>query len=389
MESKDKKTILIFVDWYLPGYKAGGPIKSIYSLVNYLKSDFNFLIITSDTDLGDNKTYDGIRSNEWISIDNSVSVFYTSSSYLSRKNILQLIKSVNFDLLYFNSLFSFYFSILPLLYVKLGIIKKPVLLAPRGMLGAGALKLKSKKKSLFVLISKLLTLHKSIFWHATSFQEKLEIENVFKNSVITVVPNLQYNEERLTLEHPFKNPGELKIFFLSRISEKKNLLFALNLLNRLQKDIGSIEYTIVGPIEDALYWEECKIIIKKLPGNIRVNYIGAIKNNEVSKTISDFHFLFLPTFNENYGHAIVESLLNGKPVIISDQTPWRNLNTYNAGWDIALNEGDFYLKTIEKCLNMNNEEYLRWSSASIEYAKKYCISNESIIQTKKMFNKHL
>lgn len=44
----------------------------------------------------------------------------------------------------------------------------------------------------------------------------------------------------------------------------------------------------------------------------------------------------MPTFNENYGHAIVESFVAGLPVVISDRTPWRNLEKINAGWDIPL-----------------------------------------------------
>ena len=150
MESKNKKTILIFIDWYVPGYKAGGPIKSIYSLVRYFENDFNFLVITSDTDFGETAPYPSVKSDTWVKVNNSVSVFYTSKTFLNRRNILNLMKGIKFDVIYLNSFFSFYFSLLPLLYCKLGIIKKPLLLAPRGMLGKGALKIKSGKKNLAI-----------------------------------------------------------------------------------------------------------------------------------------------------------------------------------------------------------------------------------------------
>jgi len=32
MQSKDKKKILVFIDWYLPGYKAGGPVRSMANI---------------------------------------------------------------------------------------------------------------------------------------------------------------------------------------------------------------------------------------------------------------------------------------------------------------------------------------------------------------------
>jgi hypothetical protein len=46
----DKPTILILNEYYLPGYKAGGPIRSISNLVSWLGDDFNFKIITTDRD---------------------------------------------------------------------------------------------------------------------------------------------------------------------------------------------------------------------------------------------------------------------------------------------------------------------------------------------------
>ena len=48
-----RKKVLIAIDWYLPGYKAGGPIRSCASIINCLKNDFDFAVITSDTDFSD------------------------------------------------------------------------------------------------------------------------------------------------------------------------------------------------------------------------------------------------------------------------------------------------------------------------------------------------
>ena len=44
MKNKLKKTILCFVDHYLPGYKAGGPIQSIVNLVENLGDEFEFYL---------------------------------------------------------------------------------------------------------------------------------------------------------------------------------------------------------------------------------------------------------------------------------------------------------------------------------------------------------
>ena len=61
-----KKKIIIFTDWFLPGYKAGGPIQSISNFVNHFGSVFDISILTSNKDLGSVEPYDNIESNVWI-----------------------------------------------------------------------------------------------------------------------------------------------------------------------------------------------------------------------------------------------------------------------------------------------------------------------------------
>ena len=38
-----KLNILIFADYYLPGFKAGGPIKTLSNLVDQLGDEFHFI----------------------------------------------------------------------------------------------------------------------------------------------------------------------------------------------------------------------------------------------------------------------------------------------------------------------------------------------------------
>ena len=59
----EKNRILIFIDWFLPAYKAGGPIRSIANLVDHLSESFKFYIITGDRDLGDENSFNDIKLN--------------------------------------------------------------------------------------------------------------------------------------------------------------------------------------------------------------------------------------------------------------------------------------------------------------------------------------
>ena len=49
--------ILILVDYFVPGFKAGGPIQSIRYIVDHLNKEFDLRIVTRDRDMGDSHSY--------------------------------------------------------------------------------------------------------------------------------------------------------------------------------------------------------------------------------------------------------------------------------------------------------------------------------------------
>jgi glycosyltransferase involved in cell wall biosynthesis len=71
----------------------------------------------------------------------------------------------------------------------------------------------------------------------------------------------------------------------------------------------------------------------------------------------------MTTWGENFGHAIAEALQHGKPVIISDRTPWRNLRDVQAGWDLPLQESSF-VAVLKNCYTMSADEYAAYSAAA-------------------------
>ena len=61
MIKKNKKTILCFVNYYIPGYKAGGPIRSIANIVETFGDKFDIKIICANHDDLDIKPYKNIK----------------------------------------------------------------------------------------------------------------------------------------------------------------------------------------------------------------------------------------------------------------------------------------------------------------------------------------
>lgn len=385
LDTKGKKKVLVFVDWYLPGYKAGGQIRSVASMVGHLKNEFEFRIITSDSDLHADAPYENIKSNTWIKRDDGSYVYYFSSDNKSKANLKQLIFEEQADYIYLNSLFSVFYTLYPLMIRKQFLPSRKLVLAPRGMLGKGALQIKSSKKKLFLTAAKLMGLYKNINWHASSEGEAEEIRNVFgKNARIHVAIDLV--EPRVLNSIPrIKSVGTLKAVFLSRISPKKNLDGTLSLLSKIPAS-NNIEFDIYGPIEDPEHWKKCEEIIATLPSNIKVNYKGVIENSEVISTLSNYHLSILLTFNENYGHSIVESMAAGCPVLLSDQTIWKNLKNKNAGWDIPLKNQDQILEAVIESCNWDQDNFNTMSNGALNFAREIFNDDHGIEQNKKLFN---
>src|SRR5690554_6888758 len=76
--------------------------------------------------------------------------------------------------------------------------------------------------------------------------------------------------------------------------------------------------------------------------------------------LKDYHAVFLPSRGENFGHVILESFMAGRPVVISDQTPWRNLEEKQAGWDLPLAEIKQFSNVITELANMNQSACDHW-----------------------------
>ena len=56
-----KNKIIVFIDWYLPAYKAGGAITSVLNMVDLLYNHIDFYIITGDRDLNDSEPFSNIK----------------------------------------------------------------------------------------------------------------------------------------------------------------------------------------------------------------------------------------------------------------------------------------------------------------------------------------
>ena len=62
---RKKKIIICFVHYYLPGFRSGGPTRTVANFVDHLSDEFDIRIICCDRDLGDKKAFSEILPNQW------------------------------------------------------------------------------------------------------------------------------------------------------------------------------------------------------------------------------------------------------------------------------------------------------------------------------------
>ena len=355
------RKILIAAYGFFPAQAYGGPPVSIDNFCTQM-SDYDVYVVARDHDIYDMHRLNGIHDG-WNDRGNCKVLYLADSEYTERR-FENVISEIRPDLIYIQTFFQVKTFLGPVLAARKNNL--PVLLAPRGEFCNGAMK-KKYKKIPYIYLFKMLGFFKNMYFQATSTDEYQKILFYLNKDWARVffLENFPSIPNTTTVNISNLNKGDrLKVITLSRIVPKKNLIFACKCMGMVK---GKVDWDIYGQTEDTKYWSECEKIIALLPNNIRVNYKGSIDHGNVIETFQNYNAMLFPTLSENYGHSIVEAMLSGCIPVISDQTPWRDLRKYKAGFDLPLTNKESFAKAIDFLVNMSADEMQEWSSNSIKY----------------------
>jgi glycosyltransferase involved in cell wall biosynthesis len=362
------KNILALVSYYLPGYKSGGPVRSLSNLVEEVKDRFNFHIVTRDRDFGESQAYNNIRLGEWNEVGGA-RVFYCTPHQLTLLGLRRVISSVKYDVLYINGFFNPVFSIRAILLRRNRLIRRgPCIVAPQGEFSPGAFETRWVRKQAYVKLSRAIGTYGDVSWQASSSMERGDIQKHFGAEADihlcadSVSPGLLSKK----LEPPEKRPGKLKVVYISRIVPKKNLYGAIQLLSSLR---GEVEFKIYGAIDDRSYWDKCQERIRSVPSSISVSYEGVVDHEEVVTMFSRSHVFLFPTFGENFGHVVLEALVAGCVPLVGDATPWQVIEKQRLGWTISVSQPDLWVSRLNQCLNMDQVAMDSYSNRCRSYAR--------------------
>ena len=382
---RSRPVVLTTVPYYLPGFKGGGKLLTVRNLVAGLRDQFDFKVLTADRDLGDTRPYSDIALDRWNRYADC-EIYHASARRASTASICRSLKNADYDIIHLNSLWSRRFGLVPLMLRKAGLIpRKPMIIAPRGELGPGAVAIKSARKRALLAIARCLGWFADVTWQASCPQEAGDIQRLARaGGRIVIAPDLLSGAYRSWKVSQYrKQRGRLEIVFLSRICPKKNLHSAIEALRGLS---GDIRFRIAGPIDDAAYWARCLKLIRTLNSNIRTDYLGPLSTVGVADCLAHHGLLFLPSANENFGFVILEALLAGCPVLLSDQTPWRDLERRGIGWDLALSKPTLIRAALRECIAMDTDVHKLMSERARQYATEFIASDDSAVRNAAMFH---
>lgn len=332
---------------FFPGKNFGGPPVSVNNFCS-LMEEYDCYIVTRNHDMGSKEIYSDINNgwNEHI----NCKVLYLDDKEYRYKKFKEVIEEINPNIIYLQGLFQS--CIIPCLILAKR-YKIPLVLAPRGELCEGAMK-KKYKKIPYIIFLRIFRLLDNISFQSTSKDETDAIRRWLKVrtdriDLLTNIPSIPLYDKSKT----YKKQGEANFIFLSRIVSKKNLLAVIEYMFHVS---GNVRLDIYGTIEDKEYWNECKKKINMLPDNINVEYKGIVNHDQVHDTFKKYDAFIFPTFSENFGHVIVEALMVGCPVIISDQTPWSDVANVDGGWSIPIEKEEKYIQAIQEIIYADKEK---------------------------------
>ena len=336
--------ILVFCDYFKPGYKAGGPISSIVNLMSVIEDNFSMAVVTRNHDYKSKKKY--LEEDKQFS--RKYKIHYCSNYLHLILNCLRpsLIRTKK---IYVNSFFSIQYSFIPLIVFSF-FLRKKVFISVRGEFADSAIK-NSLKKRIYIKAWRVFFPHSNYSFIASSPFEANDIKKYFPHSQVEILSNIGALRKFGTIDSSLaRNQDLLRICFISRIHPVKNLDFCLRVLKQVNK---SYIFDVYGPIDDEIYFEKC---LKILP----FNYKDELDPNLIQDTMRNYDLFFLPTKGENFGHIIHESIMSFVPCLISDQTPWDIVQKYKIGMSYSLDKIDNFVNFINNYpneLNLNEKNF--------------------------------
>jgi glycosyltransferase involved in cell wall biosynthesis len=326
---------------------SGGPNITMYWMAKSLyKSGIDIKVLTTDRGVPAS-----LISNDWLESDfGKVRYIKTKQNALPLHLFMASIKAIQYHKNIY--LASFFYPLSFLLAPFAVLLGKKVIWAPRGETSSSALQYGNFRKKLVLSLIKIIK--KRILFHATSEQEVADIKSALGDCQIVMIP---VGMEIPLLINPMTEPKD--ILFLGRIHPIKGLENLLEALARSKRFVESPHILKLAGYAQLGYDRQLLELAERLGISHKIHFIGRIEGETKNQIIASAYFLVLPSFSENFGAVVAESLAQGTPCIASTGTPWHTLETFEAGFHVE-NTPNELSNSIDKLLALNPSNYQKF-----------------------------
>lgn len=276
------------------------------------------------------------------------------NSTLKQKSFYNVIKTLKPTVIHFHGMWNpqFLFVLFFLLFSN----EIRLIITPHGMLNEWALKKKSLKKNVFILLMKFL--RKKYSFQALTKSEKTNIIKYFPNAKISIVGN--------PVDSSWRNgtrnlPQPTGVVSIGRLGEQKNSLELCDAILRLEsKSLDLFQLSIFGWSDSKEYLDQFSM---KANNTKSVSYHGELNHHDVLDTLSQYKFFLIYSNFEGFPMTVLEALTAGC-VVIGNETSGLddisasnnvhvipgNLDEFLAGATFIVNAGREY-DVMDKILN--------------------------------------
>lgn len=363
--------ILYVIGSFYPAQN-GGPNNTVYWQARELvKKGIDVTVVTTMSGITkEMKVQYNINEDKEANIDGIKVIFfdYFKKTYFSYKLYYWLVKNISkYDIVNLTS----YFFPLSWISACIAIAKKvDFFLAPRGELEDNALKYNFILKKIMMSFFLKKLFNKARFILVTSKQELDFSKKYFnKDMNFKIVPNYIHLDTDLDSIN-IKN--KKNILYLGRLHQKKGIENLIKAYEKLDVDLKSVHKLIIVGTGEESYIKYLKSIVNC---SDNILFLGHKDGQEKRDLYINSKIFVLPSYSENFGNVVIESLMYKTPVISSIYTPWKELEENNCGYWID-NEISILSEHISKILELKFEDYKVLSDNSYDLVnQKYNIKN--------------
>lgn len=343
---------------------SGGPSRSVVGLVDHLAAiDGMEVSLVTQKRSGEQIITPSNDSVRFV-LGNEVSRFDAKLATSVRKKIGRCLQKENVDIVHVHGIWSAACYWAAALAKSYG---KQLILHPRGMLEPWCLAHKAWKKRVALALYQRRALNKVDLFFATAEQELESIRRLGLRQPIAVVPN-GVNVSPIGEDARVSREAAMRqALFLSRVHPVKGLMNLVRAWATVQP--SGWRLVIAGPNEGG-HWQEVEREITRLGLKEQINYVGPVEGKEKADLFQQSDLFVLPTFSENFGIVIAEALAHGLPVITTQGTPWKDLESFHCGWWIETGVEPLAV-ALRQAMALSDEERRAMGARGRAYVQRY------------------